>query len=198
MHSASLRIKRCFDVAASATGLAVLGLPILCTAAIMGKITNNTPFFLQTRIGKAGKPFRIIKIRTMRDEFNEAGFLKPDPERTPLLGAWLRKTRFDEAPQLLNVLKGEMSIVGPRPQIIVDPRADDEKRHSVLPGLTGLAQVRGANVISFDKTIELDHLYVDSATLLTDIRILAETPIRIGKALFKPHYRAERCLKHHV
>lgn len=198
MHPTSLRIKRAFDVAASATGLALLGLPILCTAAIMGKVTQNTPFFRQTRIGKDGQPFKILKIRTMRDEFNEIGELKPDCERTPLLGVWLRKTRLDEAPQLFNVLKGEMSLVGPRPQTIVDPRASDEKRHSVLPGMTGLAQVRGANIISFDKTIEFDHLYIDSASLLTDIRILAETPIRIGKALFKPHYRAERYLKYHI
>lgn len=185
-------------MAASATGLALLGLPILCTAALMAKVTDNSPFFLQTRMGKDGKPFRIIKIRTMRDEFNEAGFLKPDPERTPLLGAWLRKTRFDEAPQLLNVLKGEMSIVGPRPQTIVDPRAKDEKRHLVLPGLTGLAQVKGANIISPAEAMKYDHQYVDQATLVTDICILAETPVRIVRNFFKPQLGAKNHLTHHV
>ncbi len=136
---------------------------------------NGKPFFFQTRPGKNARLFRIIKFKTMNDKKDAQGMLLPDAERLTKIGSFVRKTSLDEIPQLLNVLKGEMSLIGPRPLLpeylpLYSP--EQYRRHEVRPGITGWAQVNGRNAISWQQKFEYDVWYVDHLSFALDLRIL--------------------------
>jgi lipopolysaccharide/colanic/teichoic acid biosynthesis glycosyltransferase len=165
-------IKRAVDVVAAAS-LGLILAPLLVYLYVRVRKNLGSPaFFKQTRIGKNEQPFTMIKFRTMRDGEGS------DAERLTPFGVWLRKTSMDELPELWNILKGEMSLVGPRPLLPVDlpyytPK--ERLRHRVPPGITGLAQVRGRNAIDWDTRLAYDVTYVEQYSLWLDIRILWET-----------------------
>lgn len=180
--------KRFFDFILSFVALVVLS-PILLILAIVGAIAmRGNPFFTQIRPGKKGKDgnekiFRLIKFRTMSNKKDRDGNLLPDEQRLNKYGRILRSTSLDELPELINILKGDMSIVGPRPQLVRDMVFMSEeirKRHNVRPGLTGLAQVNGRNNISWEKKFEYDLQYIKKITLFGDVKILFQT---VGKVL---------------
>ncbi len=160
-----------------------LWLPLFSLVACLVWLFMGRPiFFLQERPGKDGKPFRIIKFRTMVDKRDEHGNLLPDRERLTPLGIWLRKTSLDEIPELINVLKGDMSLVGPRPLLFrYMPyfRERERLRFTVLPGITGLAQVSGRNYLSWDERLELDAQYAERVSFLFDLKILWKTFIHV-------------------
>lgn len=174
--------KRVFDVVVAAVLLAVLW-PILLIAAIVTAWAHRgSPFFTQIRPGLGGKPFRILKLRSMRDAFGADGEPLPDHERTTRVGKALRNSSLDELPELINVLRGDMSLVGPRPllpEYLPRYSREQARRHDVRPGITGLAQVNGRNAISWDEKFEYDIEYVDGLSLVTDLRILALTALRV-------------------
>jgi lipopolysaccharide/colanic/teichoic acid biosynthesis glycosyltransferase len=149
---------------------------------------RGSPFFSQTRPGKGEVPFQILKFKTMSDLVNERGELLADSERITNFGKMVRKTSLDEIPQLLNVLKGDMSLVGPRP-LLTDyvPLYSEEqaRRHEVKPGVTGWAQVNGRNAISWSTKLSLDVWYVDNVNFLLDLRILFQTlfNVLLGKGV---------------
>jgi undecaprenyl phosphate N,N'-diacetylbacillosamine 1-phosphate transferase len=152
---------------------------ILLTIANQGK-----PFFIQPRPGKNGKIFNIIKFKTMNDRKDEQGNLLPDADRLTPVGAFVRKTSLDELPQLLNVLKGDMSLVGPRPLLTHYVHLYNDfqnRRHEVKPGITGWAQVNGRNAISWDQKFAYDVWYVDHISFLLDIKILLKTVLKVIK-----------------
>jgi lipopolysaccharide/colanic/teichoic acid biosynthesis glycosyltransferase len=167
--------KRAFDVAMAAIALALLS-PVMLTVALLVAFQLGRPvLFRQVRPGRHGKPFMILKFRTMRDETDAAGCPLPDSERLTPLGRFLRSTSLDELPELINVLKGEMSLVGPRPLITgyLDRYTPQQaRRHEVLPGITGWAQVNGRNAVDWDTRFALDVHYVDNRSFLLDLRIL--------------------------
>ncbi len=171
-------LKRILDFSASTMGLLLLS-PLFLTIAISLFFANNgKPFFFQTRPGKNGKLFRIIKFKTMNDKKDASGNLLPDADRLTPFGAFLRKTSLDEIPQLLNVIKGDMSLIGPRPLLpSYLPLYNDfqRRRNEVKPGITGWAQVNGRNAISWERKFELDVWYVDHMSFLLDLRILLLT-----------------------
>ncbi len=170
--------KRAFDLVAAAMGLIVLS-PILLMIGLLVRMRLGAPlFFRQQRPGRHAEIFELIKFRTMNDARDAAGQLLPDSERLTPLGKLLRASSLDELPELWNVLKGEMSLVGPRPLLIqyldrYTPR--QRRRHEVRPGITGWAQVRGRNALSWEQKFELDLWYVEHASFLVDVRILLET-----------------------
>jgi lipopolysaccharide/colanic/teichoic acid biosynthesis glycosyltransferase len=172
------------DLLGAATGL-VLGAPAMAAAAVAIRATMGAPvLFRQQRPGLHGKPFGLYKFRTMTDARGPDGELLPDAERLTPVGRFIRSTSLDELPQLLNVLKGEMSLVGPRPLLMrylprYSPR--QARRHEVKPGITGLAQVRGRNTLSWNEKFEFDVQYVDEWSLALDARILLETVGRVLK-----------------
>ena len=171
-------IKRLIDVTASGAALAVLS-PVLAVTAYKVKKNLGSPvLFKQTRPGLNGKPFEMIKFRTMKDATDKDGNLLPDSERLTPFGQKLRSTSIDELPELWNVLKGDMSLVGPRP-LLMDYlplyNSEQARRHNVRPGITGYAQVNGRNAIGWDKKFELDTWYVDNQSLWLDIKILFKT-----------------------
>ena len=177
-----LLLKRAFDVSAAATGL-VLGAPLMSAVAIAVRFTMGSPVvFAQTRPGRRGKPFTIYKFRSMRDAVDRQGNPLPDEARLTPLGRALRATSLDELPQLLNVVRGELSLVGPRPLLmhyLTRYSAEQSRRHDVLPGITGWAQVNGRNAISWGEKLRLDVWYVDHWSPLLDVRILAQTARRV-------------------
>ena len=143
---------------------------------------NGKPFFYQLRPGKGERIFRIIKFKTMNDRCDANGQLLPDAERLTKIGTFVRKTSLDEIPQLLNVLKGDMSVIGPRPLLVkylpyYSKR--EQLRHTVRPGITGLAQVNGRNKLNWDDRLELDAQYVENLSFLLDIKILFRTIINV-------------------
>ncbi len=160
-------------------GAFVASAPVLAVAAAAVRCTMGAPvFFTQERPGKNGKPFRIVKMRTMRETRDSSGALLPDAERLTPLGKLLRSTSIDELPQLINVLRGELSLVGPRPLLMQYlPLYDREqaRRHDVMPGITGWAQIHGRNAVSWDEKFALDVWYVDNWSLGLDLRILLRT-----------------------
>ena len=170
-----LNVKRLFDFFASLCGLIVL-FPII--ALVAWKIRNNlgSPvLFRQTRPGLHGKPFEMVKFRTMKDAVDKDGAPLPDSERMTSFGVKLRNTSLDELPELWNVLKGDMSIVGPRPLLMQYLPLYNEKqarRHEAKPGVTGWAQINGRNAISWDDKFKLDVWYVDNRTFWLDIKII--------------------------
>ena len=175
-------VKRLFDLLLTIPGTLVI-LPFLLALALLVRIFHGSPlFFTQVRPGRHGKPFRMYKFRTMTNSRDSAGNLLPDHERLTPLGRFLRATSLDEFPELINVLKGDMSLVGPRPLLMEYlPRYSPEqnRRHDVKPGMTGWAQVNGRNAISWDEKFMLDVWYVDNRSLWLDIRILAITMLNV-------------------
>lgn len=170
--------KRLFDVMVASLGLMLLALPMIVLAVLIRFALGGPVFFRQMRPGRFGKPFELIKFRSMTDARDAAGALKPDADRLTPFGRWLRASSLDEVPSLLNVLKGEMSLVGPRPLLVeylplYTPL--QARRHEVRPGLTGWAQVNGRNALTWEEKFEFDVWYVDNRSLWLDIRILFMT-----------------------
>ncbi len=170
--------KRLFDFAVSLIGLIAIS-PIFLILIVTGWIImKGNPFFTQQRPGKNEKVFLLLKFRTMTCERDENGELLPDEQRITKYGSWLRSTSLDELPELINILVGHMSIVGPRPLLVKYLPLYNERqkhRHDVRPGLTGLAQVKGRNRISFEERFELDLEYIQTLSLKNDILIILET-----------------------
>ena len=167
--------KRFFDFSATAFGLLVLALPLLLLALLVRTKLGSPVFFRQTRPGLHGKPFEMVKFRTMTDARDTTGSLLPDSERLPPFGRFLRASSLDELPELWNVLKGEMSLVGPRPLLmeylpLYTP--EQYRRHEVRPGITGWAQVNGRNAISWEEKFALDVWYVQNQSFWLDVKIL--------------------------
>ena len=177
-------VKRLFDIAAAGAGIVAVS-PILAGAAIGVKLTMGSPIlFTQTRPGYRGEPFRIYKFRTMSNERGPDGELLPDAQRLGAFGKLLRSTSIDELPELFNVLKGDMSLVGPRPLLMRYLELYDEfqkRRHEVRPGITGWAQINGRNQLSWDEKFEHDVWYVDNQSLWLDIKILVKTVLQVLK-----------------
>lgn len=151
---------------------------VICTIWLHYANKGAGAFFIQKRPGKGGKIFKIIKFKTMMDNRDSNGNLLPDTQRLTKVGRYLRSTSIDELPQLINVLKGEMSLIGPRPLLVEYLplyNKEQSRRHEVKPGLTGWAQCNGRNAISWSKKFELDVWYVDNCSFLTDCRILIKT-----------------------
>jgi undecaprenyl phosphate N,N'-diacetylbacillosamine 1-phosphate transferase len=178
-------IKPFFDFISALIGLILLS-PVFVLVTIFLFIANQgKPFFFQLRPGKNGKVFKIIKFKTMNDKKDKEGKLLSDSKRLTKVGSFVRKTSLDEIPQLLNVLKGDMSIVGPRPLLTdyLHLYSDfQNRRHEVSPGITGWAQVNGRNAISWDKKFEYDVWYVDNISFVLDFKILCKTIIKVIKS----------------
>ncbi|MDP3377318.1 MAG: sugar transferase [Brevundimonas sp.] len=174
--------KRLFDVLASAGGLVVLSPVLLVLWLVVRRRMGSPALFRQMRPGLHGQPFEMIKFRTMRDATGPDGQPLPDAERLTDFGRWLRATSLDELPELWNVLKGQMSLVGPRPLLmeylpLYTP--EQARRHDVRPGITGWAQINGRNAVGWDQKFALDTWYVDRHTLWLDVKIIALTLRRI-------------------
>ena len=171
-------LKRCFDLILVLLTIPVW-VPVLLLVGLLVRSRLGSPvFFKQKRPGLNGKPFMLTKFRSMTDERDDQGDLLPDADRLPPFGQWLRSTSMDELPELLNILKGEMSFVGPRPLLMQYLKLYSEeqaRRHETLPGVTGWAQVNGRNAISWDKKFQYDVWYVDHRSLWLDIKILWRT-----------------------
>lgn len=174
MNRFSLVIKRVFDILCALGGLIVLS-PVLLICAILIRTKLGSPiFFRQKRIGKGNKEFEMIKFRTMKDARDKNGNLLSDNERVTRFGSLLRSFSLDELPELINILKGDMSLVGPRALLVEYLKFyNDEqiRRHEVLPGLTGWAQINGRNSITWSEKFKLDVWYVDNWSLWLDIKI---------------------------
>ncbi len=171
-------VKRLFDTISSAAGLVVIS-PLLAALAVLVRFKLGSPIlFRQQRPGLGGKAFVIYKFRTMTDQRDAAGNLLPDEQRLPAFGRFLRSTSFDELPELLNVLKGDMSIVGPRPlmmKYLGRYSPEQARRHEVKPGITGWAQINGRNAISWEDKFKLDVWYVDNRTFWLDMKIILKS-----------------------
>ncbi len=168
-------IKRIFDLVASALLLVFISPVVLIVGAAVRCVLGAPIFFYQKRPGLDGKPFNMIKFRTMLDSVDNHGLPLPDVQRMTKLGFFLRKTSLDELPELWNVLKGDMSLVGPRPLLMEYlPLYSEEqyRRHEVRPGITGWAQINGRNAISWEDKFKLDVWYVDNRSFWLDIKIL--------------------------
>jgi lipopolysaccharide/colanic/teichoic acid biosynthesis glycosyltransferase len=176
--------KRFFDLALTLPAMMVLS-PVLAVTAFLVRVRLGSPvFFKQIRVGLREKPFMIYKFRTMTDKRDQDGNLLPDSQRITHLGAFLRKTSLDELPELFNIVKGDMSLVGPRPlltQYLPYYTKRESLRHTVLPGLTGLAQVRGRNYLKWDERLETDVQYVERVSAGLDIKIIIQTVVQIVK-----------------
>jgi undecaprenyl phosphate N,N'-diacetylbacillosamine 1-phosphate transferase len=168
-------LKRIFDIFISFVALLVLSPVVIVTTIGLYIANNRKPFFFQPRPGKNEKIFKVIKFKTMTDEKDEAGNFLPDADRMTKIGKFVRSTSLDELPQLLNVLKGDMSLIGPRPllvQYLPLYSKEQSRRHSIRPGITGWAQVNGRNAISWQKKFEYDVWYVDNMSLFLDLKIV--------------------------
>lgn len=171
-------MKRIFDFFLASVGLLLLAIPLLLLVRKVRRELGSPVFFTQVRPGMHGKPFKMVKFRSMTSECGPDGQLLPDAVRLTAFGRWLRATSLDELPELWNVLKGEMSLVGPRPLLmeylpLYSP--EQARRHEVRPGITGWAQVNGRNAISWESKFKLDVWYVDNRTLWLDIKVLWQT-----------------------
>ncbi len=168
-------MKRLFDITAALAALLLLCLPLLALTLLVRRKLGRPAFFRQVRPGLHGKPFLMVKFRTMTDARGPDGALLPDADRLTPFGRFLRATSLDELPELWNVLKGDMSLVGPRPLLmeylpLYSP--EQARRHAVRPGVTGWAQVNGRNTLSWDDKFKLDVWYVDHRSLWLDLKIL--------------------------
>ncbi|WP_192036954.1 sugar transferase [Halomonas sp. YLGW01] len=183
--------KRLLDLSVAMFLLVALS-PVIAIAAVLIALRLGRPvFFRQHRPGLHGRPYEIVKFRTMRDSFDSQGRPLPDEARMTRLGTWLRATSIDELPELWNVVRGDMSLVGPRPLMMEYlPRysAEQQRRHDVLPGITGWAQVHGRNSLSWQEKFELDVWYVDHRTAWLDLRILMLT---VKKVFYQDGISAE-------
>lgn len=168
-------MKRIFDLIVSLTGLITFSPIIIFLSVGLFFVNKGNPFYLQIRPGKNEKLFSIIKFKTMNNKKNADGYLKSDADRLTYLGRIVRKTSLDEIPQLINVLMGDMSLVGPRPllpEYLYLYSENQKKRHNVRPGITGWAQVNGRNSISWEEKFKLDIWYVHNQSILLDLKIL--------------------------
>ena len=184
-------LKRAFDIAASTSALVVLSPVLAITAYKVKKELGSPVLFRQTRPGLHGKPFEMIKFRTMKDATDKEGNALPDSERLTEFGKKLRASSLDELPELWNVLKGDMSLVGPRPllmEYLPLYNAEQAKRHNVRPGVTGYAQVNGRNSLSWEDKFKLDTWYVEHQSLWLDIKILLKT---VKKVIIKDGISAD-------
>ncbi len=176
------RRKRLFDLCLTIPGLLLLS-PIFLVLGLLVRLFLGTPvIFAQARPGFLGRPFTLFKFRTMTNARDAHGKLLPDEQRLTRFGRFLRSTSLDELPELLNILAGQMSLVGPRPLLMQYlPRYSPQqaRRHEVLPGLTGLAQIKGRNTLTWEQKFELDVWYVDHWSLGLDISILAQTVAKV-------------------
>lgn len=169
--------KRLIDVTAAVLVLIFFS-PLFIGVYLLLMLSQNSAFFTQDRPGKNGKIFKLVKFKTMSDKRDAQGNLLPDAERLTKVGKWVRSTSLDELPQLINVLKGDMSLIGPRPLLIkyLPLYSETQKRrHEVKPGITGWAQVNGRNAISWNKKFEYDVWYVDHLSFLLDCKIVWRT-----------------------
>lgn len=177
-------IKRAIDILGSSLGGLLIS-PILIIIAILIRIKLGSPiFFTQDRVGKDGKVFKIVKFRTMLEAYDKFGEPLSDKKRVTSFGNFLRSTSLDELPELINVLKGDMSLVGPRPLLVeyIDLYSKEQfRRHEVRPGMTGLAQVNGRNNLNWDEKFKMDVEYVDNVNLLLDVKILFLTIFKVLK-----------------
>lgn len=199
-------VKRLFDIIVASI-LAFLFAPIIMIIALLVWHKLGSPIlFRQTRPGLHGRPFEMIKFRTMRNDYDEDGAPLSDAQRLTRFGKLLRATSLDELPELWNVIKGEMSLVGPRPLLmeylpLYSPK--QSRRHEVRPGLTGWAQVNGRNSLSWEERFELDLFYVDNRTLLLDIKIiwltirsvLSREGVNTKEGLTMPLFRGEEATR---
>jgi lipopolysaccharide/colanic/teichoic acid biosynthesis glycosyltransferase len=177
-----LRVKRILDFIFALILLIIVS-PIMIIAAIATRLESKGPaIFMQQRPGKDGKIFKVYKFRTMRVETEKDGKPLSDMERMTKVGSFLRKTSIDELPQLMNIIKGEMSFIGPRPllvQYLQHYTPEQMRRHEVLPGISGWAQVNGRNTISWEDKFRYDVWYVDNISLILDLRILYWTVYKV-------------------
>lgn len=184
-------LKRAFDIAASTSALVVLSPVLAITAYKVKKELGSPVLFRQVRPGLHGRPFEMIKFRTMKDATDKEGNALPDSERLTEFGKKLRASSLDELPELWNVLKGDMSLVGPRPllmEYLPLYSAEQAKRHNVRPGVTGYAQVNGRNSLSWEDKFKLDTWYIEHQSFLLDMKILLKT---VKKVIIKDGISAE-------
>ena len=170
--------KRFFDIAISAFFLCILSPVFILLSWMIRRKLGSPVFFRQVRPGKYGKSFEMVKFRTMLSAVDEKGELLPDTQRMTKFGSWLRASSLDELPELWNVLKGDMSLVGPRPLLVEYLslyNSEQKRRHDVPPGITGWAQVNGRNSLSWEDKFKLDVWYVDNQSFWLDIKILCLT-----------------------
>ena len=174
--------KRIIDFCLSLTALIVLS-PVFLVLILIGSIVmKGNPFFTQLRPGKNEKIFKLIKFRTMTNAKDKEGNLLPDDKRLTSYGKMLRSTSLDELPEFINIVKGDMAVVGPRPQLVKDMvfmSTEERMRHTVRPGLTGLAQVNGRNNMTWEKKFEFDLQYIEKITLWKDLKIIAKTALKV-------------------
>jgi len=177
-------IKRLLDVVLSLAALVLLS-PLLLLLALLVRFRLGSPvLFKQPRPGLNERIFTMYKFRTMTDTKDEDGQMLPDADRLAPFGRWLRSTSLDELPELINVLKGEMSIVGPRPLLVAYlPRytTSERRRHEVRPGITGLSQVNGRNMLPWEERFVLDVKYIDKISLSLDIQVIVQTSVKVLK-----------------
>ncbi|KAA6174898.1 sugar transferase [Pseudomonas veronii] len=177
-------LKRIFDITASFLGLLLLSPVIVVVAWKISRKLGSPVFFRQVRPGRNGKPFEMVKFRTMKDALDSSGNPLPDADRMTPFGSFLRSCSLDELPELWNVLKGDMSLVGPRPllmEYLPLYSAEQYRRHNIRPGVTGWAQVNGRNSLSWEEKFKLDVWYVDNKTLILDVKILLMTVLKVLK-----------------
>lgn len=179
------KLKRLFDFTAASVGILVVSPIIVGTAIVVKKKIGSPIIFKQARPGQFGKPFDVYKFRTMTNETDEHGDLLPDSDRLTDTGKFLRKYSLDELPQLINVIKGDISLVGPRPLLMEYNElynAEQRRRLDVKPGITGWAQVNGRNTLSWEEKFKLDVWYVDHQSFMLDMYILYLTVIKVFKS----------------
>lgn len=177
-------MKRFFDLVVAVVVIILLSPVLVVVAWQLRRKLGSPVLFRQVRPGMYGRPFEMIKFRTMRDAFDENGKLLPDADRMTPFGSFLRSASLDELPELWNVLKGDMSLVGPRPllmEYLGRYSPEQARRHEVRPGITGWAQVNGRNAISWEEKFKLDVWYVDNQSLMLDIKILWMTFVKVFK-----------------
>lgn len=176
--------KRVFDFILSLTAIIILS-PVLLLLIVIGALRmGGNPFFTQDRPGKDGKVFKLVKFKSMNNKRDERGELLPDEKRLTSYGQFIRNTSLDELPELINILKGDMAVVGPRPLLVrylTRYSKTQARRHEVRPGLTGLAQVNGRNAISWEEKFRYDVEYVDNLCLMLDIKIILMTVLKVVK-----------------
>ena len=186
-----MNLKRLFDIVASLTGIAIFALPMIVVAILVRIWLGKPILFKQVRPGQNAEPFTIFKFRTMTDATDKNGNPLPDDKRLPPFGQWLRRLSLDELPQLFNVLRGDMSVVGPRPlltEYLEFYSPEQARRHEARPGITGWAQVNGRNALSWPEKFALDVWYVDNQSFLLDLKIILMTikMVLSGKGVSMP------------
>ncbi len=189
-------MKRTLDLAGSVIGLVVFAIPMAVVAALIRLTLGSPVIYRQPRPGLHGRTFDIYKFRTMRDTTDAAGNPLPNRLRITALGRFLRRTSLDELPELINVLRGEMSLVGPRPlrvEYLERYTPEQARRHDVLPGITGWAQINGRNTLNWDERLALDIWYVDHASVWLDLKILMQTLFSLVRGMLTSAPTAWMC-----